>query len=155
MVQGPIYDIDRDHHFQQLMVHAQELKNLRGPVYNVEKDHHFRNLIMNAYELKQLMGPVYSEGGGTHKYMPQKPISDHEMQINGPVFKGVESHNLYNPAMEHKPKADVPMTGPVLPVESSNHYVPMEEPKNEWERVMAPPTYRGINIERHNQVCRT
>ena len=40
--QGPIYDIDRDHHFQQLMVHAQELKNLKGPVYDVEKDHHFK-----------------------------------------------------------------------------------------------------------------
>jgi hypothetical protein len=32
-----VYDIDRDHHFQQLMVHAQELKDLRGPVYDIDK----------------------------------------------------------------------------------------------------------------------
>ena len=24
------------------MVHAQELKNLHGPVYDIEKDHHFK-----------------------------------------------------------------------------------------------------------------
>lgn len=49
------------------MVHAQELKNLKGPIYDVQKDHNFRDLIMHAYELKQLMGPVYSDGGGSHK----------------------------------------------------------------------------------------
>ena len=98
------------------------------------------------------MGPIYSEGGGTHKYSPQNPISDHPHQINGPVFKGVETHNLYNPAADPKPRAGTPMTGPVLPCESSNHYTPMEEPKIEFERFMSAPTYRGINIERHNQV---
>ena len=46
------------------------------------------------------------------------------------------------------------MSGPVLPVESSNKYVPMDEPKVESDKFMAPPTFRGINIERNNQVWR-
>ncbi len=98
------------------------------------------------------MGPIYSEGGGSHKYMPQVPMSDHQVQMNGPVFKGVESHNQFNPAMDPKPRAGTPMTGPVLPCDNSSHYIPMEEPKIEFERFMSAPTYRGINIERHNQV---
>lgn len=74
------------------------------------------------------------------------------MPINPPVFRGVESKNQFNPAPESKPKLSVPMSGPVLPVESSNKYVPMDEPKVESDKFMAPPTFRGINIERNNQV---
>lgn len=48
VLQGPVYEIERDHHFQQIMVHAQELKNLSGPVYDVEKDHNFRDLVKST-----------------------------------------------------------------------------------------------------------
>ena len=40
--QGPVYEMERNHHFQQLMIHAQDLKKLSAPVYDVEKDHHFQ-----------------------------------------------------------------------------------------------------------------
>ena len=50
--QGPVYDIDRDHHFQQLMVHAQELKNLHGPVYDVSKDHQVTTLVVERRQEK-------------------------------------------------------------------------------------------------------
>jgi len=50
VLQGPVYEIERDHHFQQIMVHAQELKNLSGPVYDVEKDHSFRDLVCTFYQ---------------------------------------------------------------------------------------------------------
>ncbi len=52
--QGPVYDIDRDHHFQQLMVHAQELKNLHGPVYDVSKDHQVTILAIKPFLSLQL-----------------------------------------------------------------------------------------------------
>ena len=42
MEQGPVYEMERNHHFQQLMIHAQDLKKLSAPVYDVEKDHHFQ-----------------------------------------------------------------------------------------------------------------
>ena len=54
MEQGPVYEMERNHHFQQLMIHAQDLKKLSAPVYDVEKDHHFQDLITHAYELKQV-----------------------------------------------------------------------------------------------------
>jgi len=102
---------------------------------------------MNAYELKQLMGPVYSVGNESHKFIPPKPISESVPLITGPVFKGVEHKNKYNPAVDHKPKPDTPMNFPVMPVESSNKYIPMEEPKTDPGKIMAPPAYRGIRYE--------
>ena len=49
MEQGPVYEMERNHHFQQLMIHAQDLKKLSAPVYDVEKDHHFQvwTLLLN------------------------------------------------------------------------------------------------------------
>lgn len=99
---------------------------------------------MNAYELKQLMSPVYSTGKEGHKFIPPKPISESVPLITGPVFKGVEHKNKYNPATEHKPKLDIPMSTPVLPVDASSFYIPMEEPKTDAGKMMAPPAYRGI-----------
>ena len=86
------------------------------------------------------------------RYMPSKPIGEHEMPINPPVFRGVESKNQFNPNPDPKPRPSAPISGPVLPVESSNTYIPMEEPRVDAGKMMAPPTFRGINIERSNQV---
>jgi hypothetical protein len=46
------------------------------------------------------------------------------------------------------------MTGPVIPGDFACHYTPMEEPRVVAERYMNPPTFRGIDIERHNQVIK-
>ena len=87
-----MYEIERGHHFQQLMMHAHELKELRyknlsgntlyptffkknpfrflrAPVYDTAKDHQFQQLLMHAHELKALMGPVYGVERDS-KYVP-------------------------------------------------------------------------------------
>ncbi len=46
------------------------------------------------------------------------------------------------------------MTGPVIPGDFACHYTPMVEPRVVAERYMNPPTFRGIDIERHNQVIK-
>ena len=86
-MQGPVYDVDRNHHFEQLMVHAQELKNLEGPVYDIDRKHQFQELITHAYELKNLQGPVLM-ADGANKYVPDKPVHEDLPELNRPVFQG-------------------------------------------------------------------
>ena len=93
-MQGPVYDVDRNHHFEQLMVHAQELKNLEGPVYDIDRKHQFQELITHAYELKNLQGPVLM-ADGANKYVPDKPVHEDLPELNRPVFQGKHCERKY------------------------------------------------------------
>ena len=144
------------------MMHAHDMKELKGPVYDCDKNHKFQQLVMHAHELKNLMLPVYGVEGKSG-YQPPIEKKDVIMPINGmnncnndsqvflandpffppgPVYKGVESSNQYNPQTE-KQVGDRIMTGPKLPgVVSANSYQPMEGPTAITEKVMAAPHYR-------------
>ena len=57
--------------------------------------HQFQQLVVHAHELKTLMTPVY--GGGRSGYVPETSKAQTEMPINAPVYKGGMDKNQYNP----------------------------------------------------------
>ena len=59
-LQGPIYDIKRDHRFAEVVSCLNEIKDLKGPVYNIENNHHFNIIEKNVQDLRKLNGPVYN-----------------------------------------------------------------------------------------------
>ena len=36
-LQGPVYNIDANHHYQQILDHVDNLKSLKGPVYDIDR----------------------------------------------------------------------------------------------------------------------
>ena len=136
------------------MVHAQELKELSGPVYDLDRKHHFQELIKNAYELKQLQGPVYMKKDGEHKYVAESPISSDMLQMNQPVrakeIGGKNQFTMDTPNPNNKPDPLRTFSMNVMPgVIAKNMFQPTEiseDVSTEMEKVMAAPTYGGIHI---------
>ena len=57
--QGPIYEIDRQHNYQDLGPLVDKIKALQGPVYNIDANHHYQQILDHVDNLKSLKGPVY------------------------------------------------------------------------------------------------
>ena len=134
------------------MVAAQELKNLSAPVYELDRAHHFQELLKNAYELKNLKAPIYMKDGGEHKFIPDKMATADIKNVNAP-YRGshIESKNVYVPDKPNPNSHPEPlMIGPRLPgVISKNQYIPQDD-VFDIEKLMAPPTYRGFDISPNN-----
>ena len=66
---GPRYDIDSQHHFSEIISHAQKLKDLHGPVYDPEGEttHHFHEMTKHVESLLLMAKPVFVEEG-KHSY---------------------------------------------------------------------------------------
>ena len=59
-LQGPLYNIpDNTHHFNEILKHVSDLKEMRGPVYTLEREHHFNEIEKHVSGIQQLQGPVY------------------------------------------------------------------------------------------------
>ena len=66
---GPIWQINREHNYQQIIEHAESLKNLHGPCYDIDKrQHHYVAIEKHLDMAKKLMGPIYDFGNKEHKY---------------------------------------------------------------------------------------
>ena len=62
-LQGPIYDLNLPaHHFSQIEQHLDSMKNLQGPVYDVDSKNTLSQIIKHVEELKALQGPIYGIG---------------------------------------------------------------------------------------------
>ena len=69
-MQAPIYQ-SSGHKYegsQLLEPPAQEMKTLQGPLYDVDSDDHFSEIIASANKLKNLTGPIYADGESKHQF---------------------------------------------------------------------------------------
>ena len=74
---GPRYDIDNQHHYSEIITHANKLKDLTGPVYNLEETtHHFRELTKHVDSLAPLAKPILV---GKFKLIWKRYISNHDI----------------------------------------------------------------------------
>ena len=66
-LQGPVYNIKRDHKFGEIMEHVEAVKSLIGPVYDFgDVVHHFNEIEKHATDLKTLAGPIYDVERNNH-----------------------------------------------------------------------------------------
>ena len=111
-----------------------------------------QELMTNAYELKQLQGPIYMQK--EHKFIPDPSQKADLPEMNHP-YRGtqIQSKNVYVPDKPNPNSHPEPlMIGPRLPgVIQKNQYCGDYVPDLEMERVMAPPAYRGFNIEARSE----
>ena len=57
---GPVYNIPENvHHFNEILKHVSDLKQLAGPVYDCNREHTFREVQGNLEKLTGLQGPVF------------------------------------------------------------------------------------------------
>ena len=65
---GPRYDIDSQHHFSEIISHAQKLKEMHGPIYqDGDTKHHFHEMTKHVETLLLMAKPVFIEEG-KHSY---------------------------------------------------------------------------------------
>ena len=105
-----------------------------------------------------------------NKYCPMGPKVHHDLDMTGPIYHGVDSHNLYMPMEQERISGPAELTGPKYPgIEEQHKYGPVLErvrgesgvsgpvylvdPSNKYnivpERrsgqiVMAGPAYSGV-----------
>ena len=103
---GPLYDVDSDHHFSEIIAHADKLKNLAGPIYQADGDtkHQFREMTRLVEALMPMAKPVMVEEG-KHSYGEQTMHGyggKGVINISGPIYvKEFSKHNY-----QEKPKED-------------------------------------------------
>ena len=105
-LQGPLYDVDSDHHFSEIIANANILKDLHGPIYQAdgETKHQFREMTKHVESLLLMAKPVMVEEG-KHGYGEQNMAGYGEkgvINICGPIYvKEFSKHNY-----QEKPKED-------------------------------------------------
>ncbi len=65
----------------------------RGPVYPVDKNHHFTKEQTLAYPQKNLVGPVLGLPERDSKFVPESKKVEGALATTGPVYRGVEAKN--------------------------------------------------------------
>ena len=54
--------------FQKFKLQVEDLTNLQGPVYNIKRDHKFGEIMEHVEAVKSLTGPVYDFGDVAHHF---------------------------------------------------------------------------------------
>ena len=89
-LQGPIYEFGKPgHNFeggQIMQPPATEMKMLHGPKYEIDNEHHFNNIISKMDKLKDLVGPVYDFGETAHQFSELKKHVESLRTLMGPIF---------------------------------------------------------------------
>ena len=57
-LQGPVYNIERNHNFAEIDKQIVDLKSLSYPVFNIEHEHKFQDLVKDVATLKEMSYPV-------------------------------------------------------------------------------------------------
>ena len=99
---GPMFKIDNEHHFSEIISHAQSLKDLHGPIYNPdgETTHHFREMTKHVESLVPMAKPIFMDE--KHSYGEQTQKEQGVKIVHGPIYvKDNVKHNY-----SEKPKAD-------------------------------------------------
>ena len=105
-LQGPLYDVDSDHHFSEIIANANILKDLHGPIYQADGDtkHQFREMTRLVESLVPMAKPVFMEEG-RHTYGEQTMAgygAGGVKTVHGPIYvKEFSKHNY-----QEKPKED-------------------------------------------------
>ena len=50
------------------MKNVEKLETLKTPVYDIQRDHQFKEILGHIDKIKNLQGPVYSIGDPKHHY---------------------------------------------------------------------------------------
>merc|ERR1719232_1844077 len=130
MVAGPVFPVERKNDAATMTPKADvpELQSsVSYPVFAIEKSSHEYKCDEIAYiKLPKLFaGPVLVEQG-KNGYVPAKPLVTDQPQINGPVFKGVESPCTFSPMLPPKVEPEVLMSVPAFPVDHGSKYTTQE-----------------------------
>ena len=147
---GPCYEVEREHHFTDLLGHVEDLQTLHGPVFAIDnkhcyedrphkndlakqlmgpvlqinREHHFQAIEQHMEDLKTLKGPIY---GRDHKEYAHhfNEIEKHIESLKsfqGPVYKNIEREHKYNEPQRIKPDLDE-LLGPVYHIERDHFYI--------------------------------
>merc|ERR1719150_1291439 len=115
---GPVYDCEKDHHYNEIQKHMIELKQMTGPVYNAEHKHHYERDHYTPTDSAHLVGPVYqsersSYGHDFHREHEKKDLS-------GPVYELPRKHQ-YGKDWSVK-FSDVETGGQIRPIDNKHHF---------------------------------
>ena len=144
-LQGPLYDVDSDHHFSEIIANANILKDLHGPIYQAdgETKHQFREMTKHVESLLLMAKPVMVEEG-KHGYGEQNMAGYGEkgvINICGPIYvKEFSKHNY-----QEKPKEDhlkqVLLKGPVYMTDDYKHHFAFIQDHLETLKTLKGPVY--------------
>ena len=121
---------------------------LTAPKYpGIEESHKYGPITERKVAPKDICVPVYTEHGD-NKYCHIPERQPGELIQQAPVFRGVESKNVYAP-VEEKVKGHLLNVGPVIgspyePIQHDNKYIP-EIRRAESQLVLAGPKFRGVS----------
>ena len=90
----PIYDIPREHKFNEIQKNLVEIKNLRGPVYDIDHMNSFYEVEKLVHDLKSLTGPVYNIDS-QHKFNEVERKITELKNLQGPVYDGIDREHQY------------------------------------------------------------
>ena len=146
---GPKYQIDNKHHFSEIIMHAEHLKELQGPVYDLEETkHHFREMTKHVESLvplskpiftnerhsygersqpveglKEVHGPVYVKENVRHNYSEQSKSAELQTaSLQGPIYYMNDDYKHHYDAIQEHVHSLKTLKGPVYDVEGKNHY---------------------------------
>ena len=169
---GPLYKIDREHQFSEVISQVNKLKELSGPIFDLgDTNHGYNELHKKVETLKQIchpvlvderhqyseqktnpenqpqkmiVGPIYMEGTAKHSYK-EEPKPDHLKQVllRGPIYQNDDYKHHFSQIDEHM-EALKTLKGPVYDVQSKSHFNAIVE-HVEAVKAMQGPVYNFGN----------
>ena len=67
-LEGPVFNIERAHHFAEIEKGIDKMKSLTGPMYEIERKHNYSEIEKRCEKLEKLEGPVYNTDAVKHQF---------------------------------------------------------------------------------------
>ena len=96
---GPVYDIESNHHFQDLQKKIVDLKTLSGPVYRTEREHSYQGMQDSKDTPRELVGPVFNIDRDHHFSEIDKHVVALK-DLKGPVYE-IDRNHHFNEIEKH------------------------------------------------------
>ena len=126
---GPVYEIFRQHNFGEIEKHLTDLRTLTGPCYDLEaRNHKFCEIDKKFADLKnKLTYPVY-DIDNKHNYTEGNREKPQKKELNYPVYQIENQHNFKE---FEKLLTDLKdLHGPVYNIENSHKFAEIESKVN-------------------------
>ena len=67
-LEGPVFHIERAHHFAEIEKGIDKMKSLTGPMYEIDRKHNYSEIEKRCEKLQRLEGPVYNTDAVKHQF---------------------------------------------------------------------------------------
>merc|ERR1712024_71738 len=114
-ISGPVYGVEGQNKFTEILTNVDKLKNLTSPVYDMDRNHSYAEIEKNIQSLQNLSGPVYTHGiSDKHHFSAIAEHAEQIKKITYPVME-IDRQHHYN-EIEKSVKTIKSLVGPFYDV---------------------------------------